>query len=245
MKKWVILILIAALLAGCSSVENENANEETTTGDTAEDTGEGLNNDEEKQPVSESNETAAEDVEEKESEEPKEVENGDPDAGLKNYRPEVGKEYVFTDGTSEVFTETVIAENDQYIQVVRTLRGNQTLQIFDWTADEMILVYEDIEVEDPFQNVLDSFDSNISESIMGSGQVEWELVEDGVVLATEAGEFKDVTVVRKVTNEVEDAETIYTRYYAPGAGLVKEVFELTGEQGYKGEAILAEIKIRD
>jgi hypothetical protein len=170
-------------------------------------------------------------------------ENSDP--GLKTYQPELGAEKKFTDGEDIVLTEKVVAVNDDYVQLSIKLGGNQSIQIFKWTENEVALVYEEVSVEDSTTNLLDSFTPNINPEILFStsgASAHWKVLETGVKVDVEYGSFDDVYVLQKVTDEVEDADTIYTRYYAPGYGLVKEIFEVTGENGYSGQTELSTVE---
>jgi hypothetical protein len=57
-----------------------------------------------------------------------------------------------------------------------------------------------------------------------------------------SGTYEKVYLLEKITDEVQGADTIYTRYYAPGIGLVKETLEVTGENGYTGQMELASVE---
>lgn len=179
-------------------------------------------------------------VKEEEDKEDKE----ETDEGFLVYRPEVGAKKTFTEDGETLFSEEVIAANDEFVQIAIDLGGNKTVQIYRWTKEEISLVLEEREELDPYQNQLDSFtpmdDPDVF--ISSNGNTDWELLETGVEVEVPYGKVKDVYVFQKVTDEVEGADTIYTKYFAPSLGLVKDSFELTGEGGYKGESSLETVE---
>lgn len=230
------------MVAACSKTEekvietNKENNKETqeTTSDDPESADTNEEEDSSTEIVEEEEESASEEKDEKEDKESPE------EPGLKLYQPSLGWEKKFTDGEDIVLTEKVIAINGEYVQLAIILGGNQSIQIYKWTPSELTLVYEEVSVDDASVNMLDSFTPSANpEILLSDSSVQWELLEKGVELDVEYGSFEDVYVIQKVTDEVEDADTIYTRYYAPGYGLVKETFEVTGEYGYSGETELA------
>ncbi|MGD6990994.1 hypothetical protein [Sutcliffiella horikoshii] len=240
MQKSYLLIVLTCLLliiSACSKTEEKeivtnNESSEETRDTTSEDTGSADTNEEETTEKEEKPEEDSSTEEAEESEAPS-------DPGLKVYQPSVGWEKKFTDGEDIVVTEKVIAVNEEYVQLAMMVGGNQSIQIFKWTPSELALVYEEVSVDDASVNMLDSFTPNENpEVLLSETTAQWELVESGVKLAVEYGSFEDVYVIQKVTDEVEDADTIYTRYYAPGYGLVKETYEVTGEYGYSGKSEL-------
>ena len=157
---------------------------------------------------------------------------------LKHYRPQVGTIRTYTNAGEEIYTHEIVSENDEYIQQTVYLSGAPTTQIYRWTDDEIALVYEIAGNQPP--ELLDEFiPFDTAEMIMNSsGQAEWSILEKNTIVTVPAGTFSNVVVVKKITDEVEGAETIYTRYYAPSIGLIKETYEVTGKNGYKDEANL-------
>lgn len=229
------------LISACSKTEekeivtNNETNSETQEESTSENTDPADTKEEEGEETTEEEEKPEEDSSTDETEE---IETPS-DPGLKVYQPSIGWEKKFTDGEDIVVTEKVIAANDEYVQFAMMVGGNQSIQIYKWTPTEVTLVYEEVSVEDASVNLLDSFTPNGNpEVLLAKGSAQWELVESGVKLDVAYGSFEDVYVINKVTDEVEDADTIYTRYYAPGYGLVKETYEVTGEYGYSGKSEL-------
>jgi hypothetical protein len=73
-------------------------------------------------------------------------------------------------------------------------------------------------------------------------EADWKVINQNESVQTPYQTFTNVYVIQKITNEVEGAETIYTNYIAPGIGLIKETFEVTGDQGYSAESMLQKIE---
>ncbi|UAL47030.1 hypothetical protein K7887_19585 [Sutcliffiella horikoshii] len=238
-KSYLVIVLTCLMLviSACSKTEekeivtNNEKNSETQES-TSEDTGSADTKEDEETTEEEKPEDVSSTDEADENETPS-------DPGFKIYQPSIGWEKKFTDGEDIVVTEKVIAANDEYVQFAMMVGGNQSIQIYKWTPTEVALVYEEVSVDDASVNLLDSFTPNGNpEVLLSEASAQWELVESGVKLDVAYGSFEDVYVIKKVTDEVENADTIYTRYYAPGYGLVKETYEVTGEYGYSGKSEL-------
>lgn len=157
---------------------------------------------------------------------------------LKHYRPQVGTIRTYTNAGEEIYTHEIVSENDEYIQQTVYLSGAPTTQIYRWTDDEIALVYEIAGNQPP--ELLDEFIPFETPEMMmnNNGQSEWLILEKNNTVTVPAGTFSNVITIKKITAEVEGAETIYTRYYAPSMGLIKETYEVTGDTGYKDEANL-------
>ncbi|WP_100333197.1 hypothetical protein [Bacillus alkalisoli] len=234
MKKFFMLLITCSLIViviGCkNSVEETKKDVEQRV-------------DEKEEETLTENEGQEEDVEE-DNESPS---NHDVDklVGLQLYKPTVGMKKTFTDGEEPILTEFVIAENEDFIQFAYVIGGHAGTQIFKWTENEITLVYDE-EATDYEKSMLDTFaSSNNIEVVLSldeTAKASWELIETNSVVEVPYGTFEQVYVVKKITDEVEGAETIYTRYYAPKYGLIKETFEVTGEYGYKGETLLSNIE---
>lgn len=166
------------------------------------------------------------------------------EGNLKEYRPEVGSERIFMNGEDELYVQKVIAENEDYVQITISLSGAPTTHIYKWTNNELILVHENSSPANPDEDILESFTTmgELETFFHLNGNSDWEILSESETVTVPHGDFQDVYVIRKITDEVEDADTIYTRYFAPGIGLIKETYELTGEYGYKDEANLSIIK---
>ncbi|MGM0837613.1 MAG: hypothetical protein ACQEV7_15760 [Bacillota bacterium] len=167
-------------------------------------------------------------------------------SGLEVYLPKIGMEKKFTDGVEILVSEKVVAQKGDFIQMATTIGGNTSFQVYKWTENEITLVFEEGSVDNPAQNILDSFTPmdkpqviiTLEDAVTG----DWEIIENQSEVEVAYGTFENVYVVQKITDEIEDADTIYTRYYAPGVGLVKESLEVTGENGYSGKTELAAVE---
>jgi hypothetical protein len=165
--------------------------------------------------------------------------------GFYEYRPKVGMKKIFTENGQMLFTEEIIAANEDYIQVAISIGGEYTTQIYKWNENEITLVFEETKVKDPKKNILGEFkeDTDVRNSLLNSdGSADWKLISKNMKVNVPFGNFSNVYVIQKITNEVVGEKTIYTRYYAPGYGLIKEEFEVTGEQGYTGASSLSKVE---
>jgi hypothetical protein len=224
MKKWLFMVVFPfIILAGCNNDKPMNTEEEPV--DQVED-------------VSEVEENTETDLSSKSADKDEEVVK---DSGLKNYRPEIGIKKVFYSGEVALFTEEIVAADETHVQRVITLGSNKTVQILKWVENEITIVYENIELDDPYVDLISSYEPNIEPEILISldgGSADWELVQSDSVEETPYGKFEDVYIISRVTNEVEGEDTVYTHYFAPGMGLIKEVVEVTGDNGYKEESVI-------
>jgi len=173
-------------------------------------------------------------------------EKADHGVNLLEYRPKVGSKKSFTEDGELVFTEEIIAANDEYVQTLMQLGDNQTTQIYRWTKNEITLLYEENNSENAHKDILNSFvPIEQFETIVNndsSKSTTWKLLADDQKETVPAGEFNHVLIIQKTTNEVVNEETTYTRYYAPKQGLIKEEFKLSGENGYSAKSELKKIE---
>ncbi|MBT2693706.1 hypothetical protein [Bacillus sp. ISL-55] len=234
-KAFVIFSIVLIFLAGCAK---DDANEK----ETAKKEDSPIVNEESENKETEDKEESVQEEHVDESEDQEKDLDQFMGIDLKEYRPNVGAKKTFTENGNPVFTEEVIAANDQFVQMLVQLGGNQTTQIYKWTGSEITLVFEERSLEDPKKSLLDGFEQMANpEKLIGDSAV-WEMVENSSHEKTPYGELKDVIVVRKVTDEVVNEKTTYTRFFAPELGLVKETYSLTGENGYSAESVLGEVK---
>ncbi|WML41229.1 hypothetical protein RCG19_06125 [Neobacillus sp. OS1-2] len=168
-----------------------------------------------------------------------EVEQG---MNLLDYRPEVGSKKSFTEKGELVFTEEIIAANDEYVQTLLQLGDNKTTQIYRWTKDEITLLYEENNSENANKDILNNFvPIEQYETIVNNDSSKsktWNRLAEDQKVTVPAGDFSHVLTIQKKTNEVVNEETTYTRYYAPKQGLIKEEFKLSGENGYSATSEL-------
>ncbi|MBM7618394.1 hypothetical protein JOC95_000236 [Bacillus tianshenii] len=248
MQKYIFLLALSCLMmvvSGCAKSEQNGMASDTAT-----------NKKTQEQATHEADSTDIKEKEEEGKEENAAKENSAEDqtdetestevSGLEVYLPKIGMEKKFTDGVEILVSEKVVAQKGEFIQMATTIGGNTSFQVYKWTDDEITLVFEEESVDNPAQNILDSFTPmdnpqviiTLQDAVIG----DWEIIEIGSEVEVAYGTFENVYVVQKITDEIEGADTIYTRYYAPGVGLVKESLEVTGENGYKGETELATIE---
>jgi hypothetical protein len=164
--------------------------------------------------------------------------------GMNLYKPKVGVLKTFTvDGGSQTYSEEFVYETDKYIQKVTTIGQSVTVQVYKWTSEEISLVLEDREPVDPYANYLTTLNNpEAIDTYYFEGESDWELVESNKTVNVPSGEYTNVLVFKKITNEVEGADTIYVNYFAPELGLIIEEFELTGDQGYTAKSVLTSVE---
>ncbi|MGS2778918.1 hypothetical protein ACVBAX_16275 [Robertmurraya sp. GLU-23] len=176
-----------------------------------------------------------------ESNDSEQVQKSEEPSGMEVYRPKVGivKTFVVEEDNSQTYTEEYVYENEEYIQKVTRIGQAITVQVYRWTEKEISLVFEDREPVDPYKNYLTDLKVNNPIDIYyKDGESSWELVDTDQTVSVPSGKYTGVILFKKVTNEVEGADTIYKNYFAPGLGLIIEEFELTGEQGYSAKSVL-------
>ncbi|QOR66359.1 hypothetical protein IM538_21760 [Cytobacillus suaedae] len=175
----------------------------------------------------------------KESKEVVELKQGN----FKEYRPKVGEKRTYTNSGEEIYVHEIVAENEEYVQVIVSLSGAPTTQIYRWTNDEYALVHEAAGRQSP--ELIEAFVPMEFPEIfidLEDGQAEWQVIDENLTITVPKGTFEKVIAIQKTTDEVAGADTIYTRYFAPAMGLVKETYEVIGEHGYKDEANLDKVE---
>jgi hypothetical protein len=240
MKKLLVGLLILIGFIGCSNEQEE------TLQNTDKDGSKVATNDKQEETTKEEITKQNENKEKADKQSESKEENNN-EITLLDYRPEVGAIKKFFNQDTLILTEHVIAENDQYLQRVIYLGDAATVQVLRWTEEEITIVHEDSEVTNPTENILSDFENlehshtetnnNEGQTLIGQS-ADWELVQSDAEVETPVDSFKNVYVIQKVTKEIEGSDTVYTYYFAPKIGLIKETFEVTGEQGYKEESIL-------
>lgn len=185
-------------------------------------------------------------VEEKEAP-PKETEKVEKvveikEGNLKEYRPKVEEKRTYTNAGEEIYVHEIVAENEEFVQIIVSLSGASTTQIYRWTDNEITLIHEAAGRQSP--ELIEAFVPMEFPEILFhfNGQAEWKMIEENQTITVPNGTFTNVIAIQKVTDEVARADTIYTRYFAPGMGLIKETYEVTGENGYKDEANLDKVE---
>lgn len=230
----ILILVLTTFLAGCNAEQQPRVEEEAATSEKPETTNE-TEKEESTEPVQEEEENEVE--EEKEDEEKKEI-------TLVDYRPEVGTVKKFYDEQGLVYTETIVAENEQYLQRVLELGNAKTVQILMWTDEEIKVVFESNDQTMVEENILENFttqeDSEILYSVNGTDTL--DVLDTNAKVEVPYGSFDKVYVVKKSTDEVAEADSFHTIYIAPGMGIIKEIYEVTGDQGYIVETVLKEVE---
>jgi hypothetical protein len=230
----LLLILIASLLlnSACGNSEKKGSAEEESTISTYEDEKDDKSNE-----VDEDKSTDIDSSSKDKATDTKKDNN--PNKGinekinLQNYKPvQKGKRTYQEDG-QDIYFEEVIASNEEYIQMLVTLGGSQTTEIYKWDEAEISLVFQDHSLENHTKNILDEFEGNMEEEIIVGKNATWEMIEESKELMIGNNNFKDVIVVRSTVEEVAGSTTTKTRYYAPKHGLILEEVEITGENSFK------------
>ncbi|PAE44483.1 hypothetical protein [Bacillus sp. 7884-1] len=223
---FITLLLLVGSISGCSlfNKESKNNSEEKIV--------EPINQDKEENKVKENEPVINEEKDEE---------------GLKAYRPKTGIKKIFIDHENvPSLTEEVVFENGDYVQSIITIGQSASVVIYKWTENEISIVETIKNPDDPYKNYLEGIKEETKQEVMISKadalEADWKLINQNETVQTPYQTFTNVYVIQKITNEVEGAETIYTNYIAPGIGLIKETFEVTGEQGYSAESLLQKIE---
>ncbi|MGD7043311.1 hypothetical protein [Jeotgalibacillus proteolyticus] len=220
MNKNILLLLIFSLaLAGCGTgtVSEGSANGES------------------------SEETVNEQVKESETEIPaeetgteKEVDNVD----FNQYRSPVKTVKTFSQDEFTI-THEITDQNGDYVQELVKFGDVSTLSIYEWNERGYSLVYSE-ENPQSQESLIEEFETVespkeiVSISNKGEGgNLEWEMVASNEEVTVPYGSFKGVILMKKtITSETTGQKTITSRYFASEMGLIKEVTEIDGENGY-------------
>ncbi|MHA7139608.1 hypothetical protein ACRTEV_20465 [Rossellomorea arthrocnemi] len=139
----------------------------------------------------------------------------------------------FAEKDQTLFTEEIVDQNQKFVQILVTLGSTQTTEIYKWTAEEITLVYQEYtDAEQNKKSIIDDFEPNIQEERILGDRTDWDILNENATVSLNGTTYKGVYVVKTVSDEIVGSETLKTRYYAPGHGLIKEEIEVTGENGY-------------
>ncbi|WP_102264400.1 hypothetical protein [Mesobacillus jeotgali] len=217
----VPFFLILSLLFACSNDESKPEQDDKKT-------------EEHDQASSKQNDEASKD--EGQNTDSNKEENGDEitqDSGFLKYRPSTGEVREFVEKGAMLFTEEVVDQNDQYLQMKVTLGSSVTTEVYLWTKDKVALVYQNTSLDDHNASILGTFEPEMGPEVLLGSDSDWELVARETTVKIGNQVLQNVYAIKLVTEEVVGAETIKTRYYAPEHGMVREEVEVTGEGGYK------------
>ena len=159
---------------------------------------------------------------------------------LTSYRPKTGVTKTFTSEDKSMFTESIIDQNDKYLQRVITLGDMETNQVLKWAPDQVAIVSEESESGEK-ESILDGFEAvEEVDTILAQPQKQGKLEitkVDGIEVPF--GTFDDV--IKVIKNQSEE-EMLITTFYAPDVGMIKQVFELTGDHPAQEIAVLTSIE---
>ncbi|MCA1060797.1 hypothetical protein LCL96_17930 [Rossellomorea aquimaris] len=227
----ITIILSILIISACSS-ESENEDAQGTT----------IVNKQDNQP----NEEASNEASEKQDE--NEPSDNEENSALTGLKPSKKVEKTFNQNDEFTLTETIVDMNETYVQRVLTLGDMVTLQVLKWNKEQMQVVYEESNPSEPDKSILDNFTPNKEEqplvdlSKRGEGDSPvWEIISDNKTVEVPYATYNNVFEVRSTVKE-GNGSSIHTIYYAPGIGMIKEIFEETGDDGYIAESVLEKVK---
>ncbi|MCQ6278658.1 hypothetical protein [Bacillus sp. EB600] len=236
MLKWLaVLLFVLGTLSGCfNSEKTDNAKKDSTE----------KTNSIQKEASPSKNQNSRKKTETKDDKIPVKNQGNE---GFKMYRPKVGVKKVFVGADNkEAFTEEFVQENENYIQSIVRIGQSTSVVIYKWTSDEVSIVSVVQSPSNPSKNYLNGLKENKNPEIMISSKTPsnaiWKVIKKDETVQTPYKSFNNVYVIQKITNEVEGADTIYTYYIAPGIGIVKELYKVTGDQGYTEESVLKQVE---
>ncbi|WLR41594.1 hypothetical protein LC087_11955 [Bacillus carboniphilus] len=236
-RKWLFVLVAMVLVTTACSNDSEQA-EKKTTQDSEQSKEGAVTKKEDKQ---EEESISSEDEQKEEEEAKKEEETDEQGIDYRSFRPQkwVVKTFENQDGT--IRTETIVDINDEYVQELVELGSSATTKIYRWTENEVTLVYEENGL-DTVESILDNFKLiEVSEPILGKN-ASWELTSENETVTTPIGDYDEVILVQKESEEVVGEMTTYKQYYASEMGVVKYIYDQTGEQGFTEEFILTDVK---
>ncbi|MEH7504233.1 hypothetical protein V7152_19835 [Neobacillus drentensis] len=241
MLKWiVVVIIILGTLSGCFN-QQEKPKESTSTEEAA-------NSNKPQQKVTEAtSQNHGQKSQVQASASNDNVAKKQDQEGFMEFRPKVGSKKVYVDQENvESLAEEVAYENDRYIQTIVRIGQSTSVVIYKWTSDEISIVSEVESPADPYKNYLtgikEKSDREILLSSNASAKVSWKVIGKNETVQTPFKSFNHVIAIEKTSNEVEGADTIYTYYLAPGAGIIKQLYQVTGDQGYTGVSLLQKLE---
>ncbi|TYS85260.1 hypothetical protein [Rossellomorea aquimaris] len=145
-------------------------------------------------------------------------------------------------------TETVVDHNDTHVQRVFKVGEMVTLQVLKWDQDVIQVVYEESNPKNVKESILDNFTADKEAKPLadikhkGKGDTtRWEIISEDETVEVPYDTYENVVAVRSTVKN-GDVNTINTMYYAPGIGMIKEVYEETGKNGYKIESVLKKVE---
>ncbi|TDL32609.1 hypothetical protein E2R51_07950 [Jeotgalibacillus sp. S-D1] len=237
-----LLFLFAALsllLAACGIGSNIS---ETSNGEVSEETTEPSANEAEVE--------TQEQVEEKETEvaEEQATASGQEEINLNDYRPATDKIRTYVQDEFQI-TYEVVDQNDQYVQESVKFGDVSSQHVYQWGKEGFSIVYSEENPQNE-SSIIEDFKpaespkEAVSIKSQGTGESDkWDMTVLEEELSVPYDTFRDDVIMMKktVTSETSGQKTSTIRYYARDVGLVKEVIEVDGENGYTITTELEEI----
>jgi hypothetical protein len=252
-KKKIILLLTISFglffLTACSSDSQEETDEnaEETTQQENTEQPEDKGSQPEDESAQEEEDTVDESGSNQEDKKPDTDHDTNAESVISGLKPDTKVKKVFNQNDEFTLTETIVDMNDEYLQRVFQIGDMVTLQVLKWDNEVIQVVYEQSNPEKPEQSILDEFSHNKEMQPMADinraedEPSEWKLVSKEETVTVPYKTFEGVYSVRSKISE-GNANTIHTIYFAPGIGMIKEIFEETGDDGYTVESVLEEVK---
>ncbi|MDG5471570.1 hypothetical protein P6709_07400 [Jeotgalibacillus sp. ET6] len=232
-----IVSLIALLLAGCGtgslpqSNGNEGANEESSVNENSDQNTETNEQEEAEEETAEVNEESV-----KRS-----------DEGFNRYRSPENAVKTFSQDEFTI-THEVVDQNQEFVQEEVKFGDVVTQTIYQWDEEGFSVVYSEENPEnqdsliEEFQPVESPKEVMTLSPSASSEQGEWSVVSTSEEVTVPYGSFSEVVQIKMViSSETSGRETETVRYYAPEIGLIKEVIEVKGENGYTVSTELKEV----
>jgi flagellar biosynthesis GTPase FlhF len=232
-----------------TNVESETSNEDTSLNEESDNSAvqEEVDEVEAEEPSEGSEEEASEEETTEEDNDTTEKEKEEVNLLLQQLKPEKNMVKTFENKDFSL-TETVVDHNETHVQRVFKVGEMVTLQILKWDQDAIQVVYEESNPENVKESILDNFSPDKEAKPLadikhkGKGDTtRWEIISEDETVEVPYDTYENVVAVRSTVKN-GNVNTINTMYYAPGIGMIKEVYEETGDNGYKIESVLKKVE---
>lgn len=166
---------------------------------------------------------------------------------LNDYRPSKDEIRTYVQDDFQI-TYEVVDQNDQYVQESVKFGDISSQHIYQWNEEGFSIVYSEENPQDE-GSIIENFKpvespkEAVSINSQGDGESgKWDVTALEEELSVPYDTFHDVLMAKKtVTSETSGQKTSTTRYFARNIGLIKEVIEVDGENGYMITTELEEI----
>lgn len=225
-----------------SKVESETSNEDTSVDEGTEDST--VEEETVEETVEPSEDASSEEADEEDTDT---TEKEEVNLLIQQLKPEKNMVKTFENKDFSL-TETVVDHNDTHVQRVFKVGDMVTLQVLKWDQDAIQVVYEESNPKNPKESILNDFNPDKEAQSLadikrtGKGDTpSWEIISEKETVEVPYETYENVVAVRSTVKN-GNVNTINTMYYAPGIGLIKEVYEETGDNGYKIESVLKKVE---